>query len=198
MGAIYCGGSGHYLSPLSFIRNPSIWIRAISRYKATHIQAPNFAYALTARKYLAQSAERAGPGIAKKNDEIVDLSSIRHMINAAEPVEASSIDLFYAVFCPLGLKKGVIYPTYGLAEHTVYVCSNGVKRICVDKVALERDRKVSLLPLKEILSQKDPKGEREGDNVETETDSKDDKKGTVRIKLDLFPAPYLYLTLTLP
>ena len=36
----------------------------------------------------------------------------------AEPVEAASIDLFYAVFSPHGLKSGVIYPTYGLAEHT--------------------------------------------------------------------------------
>jgi hypothetical protein len=34
----------------------------------------------------------------------------------------------------------VIFPTYGLAEHTVYVCSNGRQRLVVDKAALETDR----------------------------------------------------------
>ena len=80
LGALYCGGSGYYLSPVSFIRNPSIWISAISKYKATHIQAPNFAYALTARKYLAQSNAR----LNTRSVEVLDLSSVRHMINAGQ------------------------------------------------------------------------------------------------------------------
>jgi hypothetical protein len=54
----------------------------------------------------------------------LSLSHPIHLISSpytcvkAEPVEAASIDLFYAVFSPHGLKSGVIYPTYGLAEHT--------------------------------------------------------------------------------
>ena len=31
LGAIYCGGSGYYLSPISFIRSPSLWVTAMSR-----------------------------------------------------------------------------------------------------------------------------------------------------------------------
>ena len=61
------------------------------------------------------------------------------------------MDLFYGVFCPLGLARGVIYPTYGLAEHTVYVCSNGTQRLCVDKIALERDRIVRVLNIDLLL-----------------------------------------------
>lgn len=80
LGVLYCGGSGYYLSPVSFIRNPSLWITSMSRYKATHIQAPNFAYALTAKKFLAQTRSRA----VKKNEKAIDLSSVRHMINAGE------------------------------------------------------------------------------------------------------------------
>lgn len=38
--------------------------------------------------------------------------------------------------------RGVIFPTYGLAEHTVYVCSNGKDRLVVDRVMLETERKV--------------------------------------------------------
>ena len=52
------------------------------------------------------------------------------------------MDLFHAVFEPFGLPRGVVFPTYGLAEHTVYVCSNGRQRLVLDKNALEVDRKV--------------------------------------------------------
>lgn len=41
--------------------------------------------------------------------------------------------------------RGVIFPTYGLAEHTVYVCSNGQDRLIVDRIMLETERKVSSL-----------------------------------------------------
>ena len=46
-------------------------------------------------------------------------------------------------FRPLGLPDGVIKPTYGLAEHTVFVCSGGVQRITVDRKALEVDKQVN-------------------------------------------------------
>ncbi|CAN0147300.1 unnamed protein product, partial [Ectocarpus sp. 13 AM-2016] len=47
-------------------------------------------------------------------------------------------------FRPLGLPEDVIKPTYGLAEHTVFVCSGGVQRITVDRKALEVDKQVVL------------------------------------------------------
>ena len=139
LGALYCGGCGFYLSPVSFIRNPVLWIMAMSKYRATHIQAPNFAYALCARKFLAHVARTKTPLSP------IDLSSVKHMINAAEPVEASSIDMFYGVFCKYGLANNVIFPTYGLAEHCVYCCSNGEQRLVLDKIALERDRRVRII-----------------------------------------------------
>lgn len=58
------------------------------------MQAPNFAYGLTARKFLALDVQPQ-----------LDLSCVRHMINAAEPVDAASIDRFYAVFEAHGLKR---------------------------------------------------------------------------------------------
>ena len=154
---LYCGGTGYYLSPLAFVRNPPLWVQTMSRYRATHVQAPNFAYALTARKFLAAQAaargKRTGGADALPR---LDLSSLRHMINAAEPVEAASVDLFHAVFEPFGLPRGVVYPTYGLAEHTVYVCSNGQQRLVVDKHALEVDRKV--VPLDDRMRGEDSSG----------------------------------------
>ena len=70
------------------------------------------------------------------------------------------------MFCPFGLKKGVIYPTYGLAEHTVYVCSNGNQRIYVDKVSLERDKLVRIMPqsMTEDLGNQEKKGNQNNDS----------------------------------
>ncbi len=127
LGILYCGGSGYYMSPLAYLQRPSMWIEAISKYRGTHLQAPNFAFNLTARKFDARASSS------------IDLSSVKHMINAAEPVTEDSIESFCNTFCPLGFDKNVIFPTYGLAEHTVFVCSGGKQRLTVSKKALEID-----------------------------------------------------------
>lgn len=67
----------------------------------------------------------------------LNLASVRHVINAAEPVDEESLNVFYKTFTPFGFTPGVIYPTYGLAEHTVFVCSGGKQRLSVDKHELE-------------------------------------------------------------
>ncbi|RLN92435.1 hypothetical protein BBJ28_00016797 [Nothophytophthora sp. Chile5] len=133
LGTIFNGGTGVYLSPFSFIRDPCLWLRLVSKHRATHLQAPNFAYSLLARK-----ADRLTVGLS--SGEHVDLSSVRHMINGAEPIQGETIDSFYRAFVPFGLPADVVKPTYGLAEHTVYVCGGGQQRLWVDKQALERDR----------------------------------------------------------
>ncbi len=38
IGAVWCGATGYYLSPISFLKNPVIWINAMSNFKATHTQ----------------------------------------------------------------------------------------------------------------------------------------------------------------
>uniref|UniRef100_M4C5R9 Carrier domain-containing protein n=1 Tax=Hyaloperonospora arabidopsidis (strain Emoy2) TaxID=559515 RepID=M4C5R9_HYAAE len=150
LGTIYNGGIGVYLSPFSFIRDPCLWLRLVSRYRATHLQAPNFAYSLLARK----SDRLTRPG----NGDHVDLSSVRHMIDGAEPIQGETIDSFYRAFSPFGLPADVVKPTYGLAEHTVYVCGGGKQRLWVDKRALESDNVFRVVekenaagPVKEIV-----------------------------------------------
>lgn len=102
MGLIYCGGTGYYLSPISFLKDPIVWLRAISRYSGTHTQAPNFAYALVARKFREYVASSPASPIS------LDLSSMRHMINAAEPVDFKSILDFYNIFEAFHLKNDVV------------------------------------------------------------------------------------------
>ena len=59
------------------------------------------------------------------------------MINAAEPVDYHAIMEFYDTFGAYGLKNNAVIPTYGLAEHTVFVCSGGRQVISVSRAALE-------------------------------------------------------------
>lgn len=131
LGILYCGGSGYYMSPLTFLQRPALWIEAISKYRGTHLQAPNFAFQLTARKFKESNYR------TDHDTPTIDLTCVRHVINAAEPVTEESIEAFCSVFCPLGLNRNVIYPTYGLAEHTVFVCSGGKQRLTVSKRDLE-------------------------------------------------------------
>ena len=133
LGIAYCGGTGYYMSPLSFLQRPMLWVEAMSKYQATHCQAPNFAFKLTSRKFQASNYA----------DKPFNLSSLRHIINAAEPVDEESMQAFYKSFTPFGLNY-VIFPTYGLAEHTVFVCSGGKQIISVVKEKLEIDGKVVL------------------------------------------------------
>ncbi|KAJ1454381.1 hypothetical protein M885DRAFT_566371 [Pelagophyceae sp. CCMP2097] len=127
LGTAYCGGRGFHSSPLAFIRDPVRWVRDVSNFKATHVQAPSFAYGLVARKFLVSPPEKR-PSL--------DLSHLRHAINAAEPVRCADVDAFLATFGAFGLKAGVLRPTYGLAEHTVFVCTNGSLRRDFDRDAL--------------------------------------------------------------
>jgi len=133
LGTLYCGGTGFFLSPISFLKDPNVWLRSIARFRGTHTQAPNFAYALAARKFRDAVASGAfGMPLPQFR-----LDSLQHMINAAEPVDQRAIANFYETFRPHGLPSGVVVPTYGLAEHTVFVCSGGQNVLSLTKSAFE-------------------------------------------------------------
>lgn len=62
------------------------------------------------------------------------------MINAAEPVDGSVVINFHEMFSQYGLKPDVLKPTYGLAEHTVFVCSDGNQILTITKDSLEQGK----------------------------------------------------------
>lgn len=155
LGTLYCGGSGAYLSPISFIKNPAIWIASVSKYHGTHLQAPSFAYKLTARKFASQGRFKA---------EDLDLSSVRHIFNAAEPIDIAAVQQFCATFKPARLSPAAFSPGYGLAEHTVYVSDSGTLVLRVDKEKLERDNVVDVVEsnLLADLQESEPAASSEG------------------------------------
>jgi acyl-CoA synthetase (AMP-forming)/AMP-acid ligase II len=97
-----------------FMRDPALWLWAIHRYRGTFAWAPNFAYALCAKR------------IADADLEGLDLSSWRFAINAAEPILASTIDAFAARYAPYGYRPETMRPVWGLAENVTAATAHPV------------------------------------------------------------------------
>ncbi len=116
---IVMGGTNHGFSTLDFIRRPSLWLELITKYKATHTSAPNFAY-----DYVLQPGK-----IPDETFEQLDLSSIEMMMTAAEPVRVGTYEKFYEKFESRGLPKDAYYAAYGLAENTLAVSQCGTSSI---------------------------------------------------------------------
>ena len=99
------------MAPASFLQRPARWLRAISRLRATHSGAPNFAYDLCVRRI--DDAERAS----------LDLSTWDIAYNGSEPVRASTLNAFHRAFGPYGFRWESFRPAYGLAEATLLAAS---------------------------------------------------------------------------
>ncbi|XP_048557931.1 uncharacterized protein LOC125538701 [Triticum urartu] len=108
--ALVSGGTSILFSPMTFIRNPLLWLQTISDYHGTHSAGPNFAFELVIRRLEAEKSK------------VYDLSSMIFLMIAAEPVRQKTVRRFIELTQPLGLSEGVLAPGYGLAENCVYVC----------------------------------------------------------------------------
>ncbi len=97
------------MSPLEFIRRPGAWIRAASRYGATHSPAPSFGYAYAARRVRDEELEG------------VDLSRWRVAMCGAEAIDAAALARFAGRFAKVGFRASAFQGAYGLAENTVAV-----------------------------------------------------------------------------
>jgi acyl-CoA synthetase (AMP-forming)/AMP-acid ligase II len=105
----YSGFPTRLMSPTNFLQRPMMWLDAISRYRGTISAAPNFAFELCAK--------RARP----EQVEALDLSSWQLAVNGAEPVRAESMRRFAEKFAPAGYRASVFFPSYGMAETTLFV-----------------------------------------------------------------------------
>ncbi len=133
MGLIGCylypalkGGTTYGFAPMDFIQRPILWFNAITTYHATAAAAPNFAY---------DYCLRAGR-LSKENLEACDLSSLRVLMCAAEPVKPDTYTRFLEAFQPYGLKSESFHVAYGLAENTLAVSLGGRNIVSVNKRAL--------------------------------------------------------------
>ena len=109
MEPLYNGTPGYVMSPFAFLKRPSQWLQALSRLRATHTQAPNFAYDLCVRRARPDQLEG------------LDLSGLRSAGNGAEPINPRVLEAFCRTFAPYGFRREAFCPAYGLAEATLMV-----------------------------------------------------------------------------
>jgi len=100
------------MSPYALIKQPANWLRAISRYRATHSHAPNFAYAHCARR------------IDTATLVDLDLRRWQYAGIGAEPVNPEVMAEFARKFAAAGFRYESFHPGYGLAEATLAVTQN--------------------------------------------------------------------------
>jgi thioester reductase-like protein len=133
MGLIGCylypalkGGTTYGFAATDFIQRPALWFDTIRTYGASASAAPNFAY---------DYCLRAGR-LSKESLENCDLSSMRLLMAAAEPIKPATYTRFLEAFQPYGLKSDCFFVAYGLAENTLAVSHSGRKIISVNKNAI--------------------------------------------------------------
>ncbi len=104
---VYHGIPVVFIPTMRFIKQPNVWLDTINRHRATVSFAPNFAYALAARRAKPADVDRW------------DLSCIKLLGCGAEPIQPRTMRDFQAAFGPAGLAESAILPAYGMAEATL-------------------------------------------------------------------------------
>lgn len=127
----YLGVSVTILRTESFLRNPRVWLRAVSHYRASVTAGPPSAYGLVAR--FVREGERRD----------YDLSSVRAALVAAETIEPATMRAFATAFAPSGFRAETLMPSYGLAENALAVTTtplgSGMSVDVIDPGILRRE-----------------------------------------------------------
>ena len=113
-----------------FVRRPLLWMTKASELRATQLCSPNFGY-----KHFLKLFERKGL------PDDVDLSSIKRIMNGAEPISWDLCEEFLGALAAYGLKRNTMLPVYGLAEATVGVTLSPLgpeyERVVMDRHSLQ-------------------------------------------------------------
>lgn len=113
-----------FISTLDFLKRPEVWVQTLSDDRGTISFAPNFGYALTARR--------------TESTDGLDLSAVRVLGCGAEPIQPDAVRSFFERFGDAGLEPSAFLACYGMAETTLAVTFAGVEdELKVDHLKLE-------------------------------------------------------------
>lgn len=115
------------IDPFEWVLAPILLMEAAAEEKATVTWLPNFAFNLLADK------------IREEEMENLDLSSLRLLINASEPIRTESFKKFFNKFEKYGIKKNTFSTLYGMAEVTLAFSQTEPGAI-VGEIAVDRDK----------------------------------------------------------
>ncbi|NQY62234.1 MAG: amino acid adenylation domain-containing protein [Alteromonadaceae bacterium] len=106
---VYIGAKSVIMMPPDFIRDPLGWFRTIEAYRGTICGGPNFSYDHCVK-------------VIKDEDVLtLDLSHWKVAFNAGEPIRVKTLKDFEAKFSKAGFADNAFYPSYGMAEVTVFL-----------------------------------------------------------------------------
>ena len=104
-----------FMSPMAFLKRPSLWLNVLSKHRGTITYAPNFAYAITVKR--VREEEIAG----------LDLSCVRVAGCGAEPIQPDTLRGFVKRYAAHGFRESAFVPSYGMAENTLAIAfSRGI------------------------------------------------------------------------
>ncbi len=107
---IICALNASFIPTLRFIKKPNVWMETIHNHRANTTFAPNFAFALAARKAKEADLERW------------DLSCLHRVGCGAEPIQAATMRNFTELFSSrCSMPRDAILPAYGMAEATLAI-----------------------------------------------------------------------------
>ena len=109
------GGTTYGFSTTSFIQRPALWLETLTKYQATATSVPNFALDMCINP----------TRIPEASLHKFDLSNLRFLMAAAEPIKPHTFNDFYKRFSLCGLNKDSFFVAYGLAEFTLAVTNYG-------------------------------------------------------------------------
>ena len=100
-----------WLSPFEWVVSPASLLHAVTRWRATHLWLPNFAFSFLAQR-------------VREPRGTFDLSSVRAVVNCSEPVTAEAMDAFAARFAGDGLDPAALHACYAMAENIYAVTTS--------------------------------------------------------------------------
>ena len=116
----------YHLHPSSMIRRPLLWLDTLERHRGTITACPNFGQTLVLSRLERDSSRQW------------DLSSVRLILNGAEPIAAPVMRRFQAELSRFGVRDGALMPVYGMAEATLAVDVSSRRRAAPGRDARPR------------------------------------------------------------
>jgi acyl-CoA synthetase (AMP-forming)/AMP-acid ligase II len=107
---IYCIISQYHIGTVDFIMKPGLWLNLMSQQKITLSGCTNFGLALVLR-YLKRSKQLYD----------WDFSSLKALMNGAEPISVKIMQEFVEVLGRSGFRPDAMMPVYGMAEATLAI-----------------------------------------------------------------------------
>jgi fatty-acyl-CoA synthase len=105
-----------FLPTAGFVRAPRLWLEKIDEHRGTITYAPNFAYALVAKRLKGRDVQG------------LDLSCLRIAGCGAEPIQPRALRDFADTLAPAGFDSRAFVPSYGMAEATLAITFMPLRR----------------------------------------------------------------------